>query len=85
MLTLSRVVGNHSGSTLSDSAIGRLTDFMRRPLWPVILLVIVGYKPGGSAGRSDGNAALHLARLSARRGRRCSKLVGFFATVAGAL
>ena len=40
---------------------------------------------GGSAGRSDGNAALHLARVFARRDRRCSKLVGFFVTVAGAL
>lgn len=33
--TLSSVT-NHSGSTLSDGAIGRLTDFKRRPLWPVI-------------------------------------------------
>jgi len=40
---------------------------------------------GGSAGGIDGNAALHLAGFSLDEIAAVSKLVGFFAIVAGAL
>ena len=34
------------GQWLSTAVIGPFAEFMRRPLWPVILVVIIGYKMG---------------------------------------
>jgi len=62
---------------------GPFTDFMRRPLWLVIVIFIVGYKLG------EALAGVWQRRFTSRSGFRSaeiaavSKLVGFFATVAG--
>ena len=69
----------------ATAVIGPFADFMRRPLWPVILIFIVGYKLG------EGMAAVMATPLYISLGfslqeiAAVSKLVGFFATVAGAL
>jgi MFS transporter, PAT family, beta-lactamase induction signal transducer AmpG len=64
---------------------GPFADFMRRPIWPVILLFVVGYKVG------EGMAAIMATPLYISLGfsldqiAAVSKFVGFFGTVAGAL
>jgi MFS transporter, PAT family, beta-lactamase induction signal transducer AmpG len=70
---------------LSTAVVGPFADFMRRPVWPVILLFVLGYKLG------EGMAAVMSMPLYISLGfsldqiAAVSKLVGFFGTVAGAL
>lgn len=78
--TLSSVT-NHSGSRLSDSAIGRLTDFTRRPL----LAVIPALRRRLQAGEALATPLYISLGSSLDEIAAVSKLVGFFATVTGAL
>ena len=49
-----------------SAVVGPFTDFMRRPLWPVILIFVVGYKVGEGMGAIDGQSSLHFAGLFAQ-------------------
>jgi PAT family beta-lactamase induction signal transducer AmpG len=70
---------------LSTAVIGPLKDFMRRPMWPAILIFVLGYKLGEAMA---GVMAMPLyISLGFTLGEiaTISKLVGFFATIVGAL
>jgi PAT family beta-lactamase induction signal transducer AmpG len=64
---------------------GPFTDFMRRPLWLVILIFIVGYKLGEALAGVMATPLYISLGFSLNEIAAVSKLVGFFATVAGAL
>jgi PAT family beta-lactamase induction signal transducer AmpG len=64
---------------------GPFTDFMRRPLWPAILIFIVGYKLGEALAGVMAMPLYISLGFSLDEIAAVSKLVGFFATVAGAL
>ena len=70
---------------LATAVIGPFTDFMRRPLWPVILIFIVGYKLGEAMAGVMATPLYISLGFSLEEIAAVSKLVGFFATVAGAL
>jgi MFS transporter, PAT family, beta-lactamase induction signal transducer AmpG len=83
---LARTEAQHSVTQWFSKAVaGPFADFMRRPIWPLILLFIFGYKLG------EGMAAIMATPLYISLGfsldqiAAVSKLVGFFGTVAGAL
>jgi MFS transporter, PAT family, beta-lactamase induction signal transducer AmpG len=71
--------------SLATAVIGPFLDFMQRPLWLLVLIFIVGYKLG------EGLAAVMSTPLYISLGftlqeiAAVSKLIGFFATVTGAL
>jgi PAT family beta-lactamase induction signal transducer AmpG len=69
----------------SRAVIGPFTDFMRRPLWPVILIFVIGYKVGEGMGAIMANPLYISLGFSLSEIAAMSKLVGFFAAVAGAL
>src|SRR6202007_256362 len=60
-------------------------DFMRRPLWLVIVIFIVGYKLGEALAGVMATPLYISLGFSLGEIAAVSKLVGFFATVAGAL
>jgi MFS transporter, PAT family, beta-lactamase induction signal transducer AmpG len=70
---------------LSAAVVGPFVDFMRRPIWPVILLFVVGYKLG------EGMAAVMSTPLYISLGfsldeiAAVSKLLGVVGILAGAL
>jgi PAT family beta-lactamase induction signal transducer AmpG len=70
---------------LSTAVIGPFVDFMRRPIWPVILLFVIGYKLG------EGMAAVMSTPLYISLGfsldeiAAISKLLGVVGIVAGSL
>jgi PAT family beta-lactamase induction signal transducer AmpG len=70
---------------LAAAVTGPLTDFMRRPLWPVILIFIVGYKLGEALAGVMATPLYISLGFSLNEIAAVSKLAGFFATVAGAL
>jgi MFS transporter, PAT family, beta-lactamase induction signal transducer AmpG len=73
------------GSWFRTAVAGPFADFMRRPIWPVILVFVFGYKLG------EGMAAVMSTPLYIALGfslneiAAISKFVGFFAIVLGAL
>jgi PAT family beta-lactamase induction signal transducer AmpG len=73
------------GQWFTRTVAGPFADFMRRPIWPVILLFVFGYKLG------IGMAAVMATPLYISLGfsldqiAAVSKFVGFFSTVLGAL
>jgi PAT family beta-lactamase induction signal transducer AmpG len=73
------------GQWFARTIVGPFADFMRRPIWPVILLFVFGYKLG------EGMAAVMATPLYISLGfsldqiAAVSKFVGFFSTVMGAL
>jgi PAT family beta-lactamase induction signal transducer AmpG len=70
---------------LKTAVIDPFTDFMRRPLWPVILIFIFGYKLGEAlAGRMASPLYIEMG-FTLDEIATVSKLFGFFATVGGAL
>ena len=73
------------GSWFSKAVIGPFADFMRRPIWPVILIFIVGYKLGEAMAGVMATPLYISLGFSLDEIAAVSKLVGFFATVAGAL
>ncbi|HEX4209339.1 MAG TPA: MFS transporter, partial [Candidatus Binataceae bacterium] len=60
-------------------------DFMQRPRWPLILLFILGYKLGEAMAGVMAMPLYVSLGFSLGEIATVSKLVGFFATVAGAL
>jgi PAT family beta-lactamase induction signal transducer AmpG len=70
---------------LATAVTGPFLDFMRRPLWPVILLFIVGYKLGEALAGVMAMPLYISLGFSLSEIAAVSKLVGFFANVAGAL
>ena len=73
-------------SWFTTTVIGPFADFMRRPIWPVILIFIVGYKLGEAMAGVMMATPLYISLgFSLTEIAAVSKFVGFFATVAGAL
>src|SRR6266852_8547055 len=64
---------------------GPFADFMHRPLWPVILLFVLGYKLGEAMAGVMATPLYISLGFSLNEIAAVSKLVGFFAIVAGAL
>jgi PAT family beta-lactamase induction signal transducer AmpG len=73
------------GDWLATAVTGPFADFMRRPLWPAIVVFIVGYKLGEAmAGVMAMPLYINLG-FSLNEIAAISKLVGFFATIVGAI
>jgi PAT family beta-lactamase induction signal transducer AmpG len=72
-------------SWFSTAVIGPFADFMHRPLWLVILIFIVGYKLGEAMAGVMATPLYISLGFSLSEIAAVSKLVGFIATVAGAL
>lgn len=70
---------------LAIAVTGPFADFMHRPLWPVILLFVLGYKLGEAMAGVMAMPLYVSLGFSLNEIAAVSKLVGFFATVAGAL
>jgi PAT family beta-lactamase induction signal transducer AmpG len=77
--------GGRLGQWLATAITGPFAEFMRRPLWPVILVFIVGYKLGEALAGVMATPLYVSLGFSLDEIATVSKLVGFFATVAGAL
>ena len=69
----------------STAVVGPFADFMRRPIWPVILIFVLGYKLGEAMAGVMATPLYITLGFSLDEIAAVSKLVGFFATVAGAL
>jgi MFS transporter, PAT family, beta-lactamase induction signal transducer AmpG len=67
------------------AVIGPFQDFMRRPYWPAILLFVFGYKLGEAMAGVMAMPLYVALGFSLNEIAAISKLVGFFATVVGAL
>ncbi len=73
------------GQWFARAVAGPFADFMRRPIWPVILLFVFGYKLGlGMAAVMSTPLYISLG-FSLDQIAAVSKFVGFFSTVLGAL
>ena len=70
---------------LASAVSGPFVDFMRRPLWPAILLFIFAYKLGEAMAGVMAMPLYVSLGFSLDQIAAISKLVGFFATVIGAL
>jgi PAT family beta-lactamase induction signal transducer AmpG len=70
---------------LATAVTGPFAEFMRRPLWPVILVFILGYKLGEALAGVMATPLYVSLGFTLDEIAAVSKLVGFFATVAGAL
>jgi PAT family beta-lactamase induction signal transducer AmpG len=64
---------------------GPFIDFMRRPLWLVILIFVVGYKLGEALAGVMAMPLYISLGFSLGEIAAVSKLVGFFATIVGAI
>jgi PAT family beta-lactamase induction signal transducer AmpG len=73
------------GNSLSTAVIGPFIDFVRRPLWPIILFVILDYKLGeGMTGVMSTPLYIALG-FTLNEIAVVSKIFGFFSIVLGAL
>ena len=72
------------GHWFATAVVAPFTDFMRRPLWPAILIFIVGYKLGEAMAGVMATPLYIALGFSLSEIAKISKLVGFFATIAGA-
>jgi MFS transporter, PAT family, beta-lactamase induction signal transducer AmpG len=70
---------------LATAVTGPFADFMRRRRWPAIVLFIVGYKLGEAMAGVMAMPLYISLGFSLDEIAAMSKLVGFFATVAGAI
>jgi MFS transporter, PAT family, beta-lactamase induction signal transducer AmpG len=70
---------------LATAVTGPFADFMRRPAWPAILIFVLGYKLGEAMAGVMATPLYISLGFSLDQIAAVSKLVGFFATVAGAL
>src|SRR5208283_182481 len=70
---------------LATAVTGPFADFMRRPRWPAIVLFIVGYKLGEAMAGVMAMPLYISLGFSLNEIAAVSKLVGFFATIVGAL
>jgi PAT family beta-lactamase induction signal transducer AmpG len=64
---------------------GPFLDFARRPMWPLIIIAVVGYKLGEAMAGVMATPLYISLGFSLTEIAAVSKLVGFFATVIGAL
>jgi len=69
----------------STAVIGPFRDFMRRPLWPVILIAIFGYKLGEAMAGVMSTPLYISMGFSLPEIAYASKVFGFFSIVIGAL
>ncbi len=69
----------------STAVIGPFRDFMHRPLWPVILIAIFGYKLGEAMAGVMSTPLYISLGFSLREIAAASKVFGFFSIVAGVL
>jgi PAT family beta-lactamase induction signal transducer AmpG len=69
----------------ATSVIGPFRDFMHRPLWPVILIAIFGYKLGEAMAGVMSTPLYISLGFSLPEIATASKLFGFFSIVTGAL
>ena len=69
----------------STAVIGPFRDFMRRPLWPVILISIFGYKMGEAMAGVMSTPLYISLGFSLPEIAAASKIFGFFSIVTGAL
>lgn len=70
---------------LATAVTGPFADFMLRPLWPAIVIFIVGYKLGEAMAGVMAMPLYISLHFSLNEIAAISKLVGFFATVIGAI
>src|SRR6202022_712217 len=81
--------GRSGGAGLRDwlatAVTGPFADFMRRPAWRAILIFVLGYKLGEAMAGVMATPLYISLGFSLDEIAAVSKLVGFFATVAGAL
>ena len=70
---------------LATAVTGPFADFMRRPMWPAIVLFIIGYKLGEAMAGVMAMPLYISLGFSLNEIAAVSKLVGFVATVVGAL
>ncbi|HEY6420675.1 MAG TPA: AmpG family muropeptide MFS transporter [Candidatus Binataceae bacterium] len=70
---------------LATAVVGPFVDFMRRPSWLAIIIFIVGYKLGEAMAGVMAIPLYISLGFSLDEIAAISKLVGFFATIAGAL
>ncbi|HKV56604.1 MAG TPA: MFS transporter [Candidatus Binataceae bacterium] len=83
---------HHAGSRrdslrewLTTAVIDPFGDFMRRPLWPAILIFVLGYKLGEAMAGVMAMPLYIALGFSLNEIAALSKLVGFVATIIGAL
>ncbi len=69
----------------STAVIGPFRDFMHRPLWPVILIAVFGYKLGEAMAGVMSTPLYISLGFSLPEIAAASKVFGFFSIVAGAL
>jgi MFS transporter, PAT family, beta-lactamase induction signal transducer AmpG len=85
----SHAIGNGKWDALRDwlatAVVGPFADFMRRPSWAMIVIFIVGYKLGEAMAGVMATPLYISIGFSLDEIAYVSKLVGFFATIAGAL
>jgi MFS transporter, PAT family, beta-lactamase induction signal transducer AmpG len=70
---------------ISTAVIGPFRDFMHRPLWPVILIAIFGYKLGEAMAGVMSTPLYISLGFSLPEIATASKVFGFFSIVTGAL
>jgi PAT family beta-lactamase induction signal transducer AmpG len=70
---------------IATAVVAPFTDFMQRPLWLAILIIIVGYKLGEAMAGVMATPLYVSLGYSLREIAAISKLVGFFATIVGAI
>ena len=73
------------GQAFATAVIGPFRDFMHRPLWPVILIAIFGYKLGEAMAGAMSTPLYISLGFSLPEIAAASKVFGFFSIVAGAL
>ncbi len=69
----------------STAVIGPFRDFMHRPLWPVILIAVFGYKLGEAMAGVMSTPLYIVVGFSLPEIAAVSKVFGFFSIVAGVL
>jgi PAT family beta-lactamase induction signal transducer AmpG len=69
----------------STAVVGPFLDFMRRPLWPLILIIILDYKLGEGMTGVMSNPLYIALGFSLNEIAVVSKIFGFFSIVLGAL
>ena len=77
--------GMRFGEAFTTAVIGPFRDFMHRPLWPVILIAIFGYKLGEAMAGVMSTPLYISLGFSLPEIAAASKIFGFFSIVTGAL
>ena len=77
--------GTRFATRFSTAVIGPFRDFMHRPLWPVILIAIFGYKMGEAMAGVMSTPLYISLGFSLPEIATASKIFGFFSIVTGAL